>query len=727
MQSPKEIYLSINRHVSAILASLAGKSDDQQLSDAQRQAHALFLEFSQSLSESIAQLEKNAEWDIFSIAFYGETNAGKSTLIETLRILLSEPVKKESQRRFRELVEQHALSERRLDELQQAFDKACALCERAAIELAEANTTYQTAREPLEAQLAELKAILEERRRTASLWQRLLSLFRQSPEQREVAHANEALLGLNARFRQILDSCQKNLDDARSESARTQSDLDRVSQAMAALGQYADGGIIGNGQSDFTKSIQTYVIGQGEQKFALMDVPGIEGKEASVMEEIWRAVRTAHAVFYVTSKAAAPQKGDGKKPGTLEKIKSHLGAQTEVRTIYNKRITNALALGKPELVSDDERDSLADLDRKMADELGDHYRGTIVVSALPAFLAAASCLVPGSLQKKTQRKFDNHLAREDVLQRSGIAEFLSNLEGDISTDYKEKIRRANFNKADQVVQDAAEKIDKVKEESFEPLANQLRKNAKDACRQLDLALAEFERKLNDKAESSIEKFAQTTRAKIYDRIDNDISNDEFKQQFADIVEERQQVLVDKIQPEFNKVIDRFQGQIEKIIDRMEEHARELSALYGNLKAKGLNSKFDLKFDIRSGINYAGLAAAAIGALTLIWNPLGWALIALGVLANVAKAVMSFFSKSYRRGQQRKAVDANLDEITRDMRQGLADSLTRSITEVKEQVGKFHETLHRPAKQVEQICALLNTSAHELNRLSHTIQKKKAFQ
>jgi hypothetical protein len=35
-------------------------------------------------------LEKHAEWDKFTMAFFGETNAGKSTIIESLRILFKE-------------------------------------------------------------------------------------------------------------------------------------------------------------------------------------------------------------------------------------------------------------------------------------------------------------------------------------------------------------------------------------------------------------------------------------------------------------------------------------------------------------------------------------------------------------------------------------------------------------------------------------------------------------
>ncbi|MER0561900.1 hypothetical protein AAA518_10225 [Pseudomonas aeruginosa] len=38
----------------------------------------------------ISYLEKHAEWDNFTIAFFGETNAGKSTIIESLRVLFKE-------------------------------------------------------------------------------------------------------------------------------------------------------------------------------------------------------------------------------------------------------------------------------------------------------------------------------------------------------------------------------------------------------------------------------------------------------------------------------------------------------------------------------------------------------------------------------------------------------------------------------------------------------------
>lgn len=55
-------------------------------------------------SEGLKELESlknNEEWEKFTIAFYGETGAGKSTLIECLRLFFKEPGKMDQQERFK--------------------------------------------------------------------------------------------------------------------------------------------------------------------------------------------------------------------------------------------------------------------------------------------------------------------------------------------------------------------------------------------------------------------------------------------------------------------------------------------------------------------------------------------------------------------------------------------------------------------------------------------------
>lgn len=47
-------------------------------------------EMQKKFSSELEELEHHVEWDTFTIAFFGETNSGKSTIIESLRILFDE-------------------------------------------------------------------------------------------------------------------------------------------------------------------------------------------------------------------------------------------------------------------------------------------------------------------------------------------------------------------------------------------------------------------------------------------------------------------------------------------------------------------------------------------------------------------------------------------------------------------------------------------------------------
>ncbi len=44
----------------------------------------------ETFKNEITELEESSDWDNFCISFFGETNAGKSTIIDTLRIIYNE-------------------------------------------------------------------------------------------------------------------------------------------------------------------------------------------------------------------------------------------------------------------------------------------------------------------------------------------------------------------------------------------------------------------------------------------------------------------------------------------------------------------------------------------------------------------------------------------------------------------------------------------------------------
>ena len=65
---------------------LVGEEENAELSAISSTLKEINAEF----KEEISKLEASSEWDKFCIAFFGETNAGKSTVIESLRIIYDE-------------------------------------------------------------------------------------------------------------------------------------------------------------------------------------------------------------------------------------------------------------------------------------------------------------------------------------------------------------------------------------------------------------------------------------------------------------------------------------------------------------------------------------------------------------------------------------------------------------------------------------------------------------
>lgn len=68
-------------------------SSQAAINEARTSALNILRRMQADLDKQMACLRDNAEWETFTLAFYGETNAGKSTIIETLRILLGEETK----------------------------------------------------------------------------------------------------------------------------------------------------------------------------------------------------------------------------------------------------------------------------------------------------------------------------------------------------------------------------------------------------------------------------------------------------------------------------------------------------------------------------------------------------------------------------------------------------------------------------------------------------------
>jgi len=123
MQNPsstqdRNIHNKVLNDLRELLTQIPQKASNQQISAELSKLEEKIAPDRKQLEKEIQSLQEHAKWDTFTIAFYGETNAGKSTTIETLRMVLGEETKSQSRRKFREIQDRDGLSTSTLTSLE---------------------------------------------------------------------------------------------------------------------------------------------------------------------------------------------------------------------------------------------------------------------------------------------------------------------------------------------------------------------------------------------------------------------------------------------------------------------------------------------------------------------------------------------------------------------------------------------------------------------------------
>ncbi len=420
------------------------------------------------------------------------------------------------------------------------------------------------------------------------------------------------------------------------------------------LEKLQDGAIIGDGRSDFTKKTKSYTLKYNNQSFVLLDVPGIEGDEKKVKEQISDATQKAHAIFYVTKTPAPPQKGEEGKEGTIEKIQKQLDSQTEVYTLYNKPINSPRAL-KDGLIDENEKESLRDLDEKMRAILGKHYKGHQIVSAQAAFYGLSSALLPESDFYKNKQKFlEIFKVEELLLYKSQFKQLGGFITETLLENSRKKIMESNCNKALRVIEKLQKAIATTIDREIDPTIKEIRDKLPETYSNLDRSRDKFVSNLRNSAFDAIDRFKSDLREKMYEHIDRDIEDDECERKFEVELQKGMEELGEDMKGRFEKDGEQFREDIKEDIEQFEEGIKDSLAMLNRINTDS-GFDFDINIDTDSGINGLGLLGSVSGlgfGIFNFWNPVGWASIGLG-LVGVVKSLWSFFDSDYKKSQQKK--------------------------------------------------------------------------
>lgn len=483
-----------------------------------------------------------------------------------------------------------------------------------------------------------------------------------------------------------------------------------------------DGAIIGDGRSDFTLKIQSYPFQYNHQNFVLLDVPGIEGDEQKVIDQISNATQKAHAIFYVTKTPNPPQKGEEGKRGTIEKIQRQLDSQTEVWAIYNKPITSSRAL-KDGLVNENEKESLKILDEKMKGVLGKHYKGHKVVSAQAAFYDLAQALIPGTdFDEKKQKFLEIFKVEELLLYQSHfkpLAEFIAE---ELLENSRAKIIQSNCNKALKVVEELQKAIKTTIEKRIDPGIKETQEHQQEARFNLDRSKEKFILNLTNSAFYEIDQFKSDLGKTMYAHIERKIEDGECKEIFKNELKQRETKLIEDIERRFKECEEQFRGSVGKNIEQLEERVKDSLAIIKRINNLSLNPNSN--FNIDSGIDTIGLFASIGGLILLFLTPIvgEFALIAgVGLaLVGVGKSIWSFFSSRYKKSQQRKKVDKKLDEACEKITEDVKSRIENYKNGALGMIEKLNAGFNKLVDHYERMKGQLKEAHEKLGYISNSI-------
>ncbi|GAA8084418.1 hypothetical protein Kazakh3173_06700 [Helicobacter pylori] len=421
----------------------------------------------------------------------------------------------------------------------------------------------------------------------------------------------------------------------------------------------------------------------------MLDVPGIEGDEKKVIEQISNATQKAHAIFYVTKTPNPPQKGEEGKEGTIEKIQRQLDSQTEVWAIYNKPINSPRAL-KDGLINENEKESLKILNKETKNILGKHYMGYKAVSAQVAFYGLVQALIPETDFDKNKQKFLDFFKEEEwLLYKSRfqpLAEFITE---ELLKNLRAKIIQSNCNKALKAIEKLQEAIEITIEKQIDPTIKEMQEHQQEARFNLDRSKEKFILNLTNSVFYEIDQFKSDLREKMYAHINKNIEDEECKEIFKNELIQGIETLHEDIKWRFRECEKRFDGEIKEDIEQFEERLKDSLIMLDRIN---IDSGFDFSFNINSGINKIGLFASIGGLALLFLTPIVGEIALIGGLVlgamGIFKSVWSFFDSDYKKSQQRKEADKNLDRAC----EIIAENVRNQIESGKKGVSKMIEDL-----------------------------------
>ncbi|UOS12319.1 hypothetical protein MPG06_03980 [Helicobacter pylori] len=354
-----------------------------------------------------------------------------------------------------------------------------------------------------------------------------------------------------------------------------------------------------------------------------------------------------------------------------------------------------------------------------------HYEGYKAVSAQVAFYGLSSALLPETDFYKNKQKFlEIFKAEELLLYKSQFKQLGKFIAGTLLENSRKKIIESNCNKALRVIEKLQKTIAITIDREIDPTIKEIRDKLPETYSNLDHSRNKFVSNLNNSVSKEIERFKTDFRIEMYERIEKGIENKECKEIFENEHEQRTEKLRENIRRCFNECEEQFSKDTKEDIKQFEERIKDSLVMLNRIN---IDSGFEPNFNILSGIDKLGLFSSIGGLALLLMAPvLGGFALAAGIVSGaigVVKSVWGWFSSDYKKSQQKKEVDKNLDKVCGIIEERVRNKIEDAKKGICEKVESLKVRLNDPVVCYERMREGLIKAGEGLWHLSNNIKTR----
>ena len=458
-----------------------------------------------------------------------------------------------------------------------------------------------------------------------------------------------------------------------------------------------DGRSIGEGYKDHTKTIKKIAY----KNINLMDMPGIEGREDKVIQNIHKAVNRSHVVFYVIGTNKEPEKQ------TILKVKEFLKGNVKVYSIINARGKPTSYKYKKELKDKNTLIVEQRVKEKLSDLLNGHYAGNIVVNGYLALLK----------NDRIEQRFINDKEKAIAIFRDkhAIKKFSNIQEVDaiinnLGNEIHDEIIISNTYKFLKSLEIILSKILREKK-NFDSFIKETNRLIDRHLGDVNSIISKYESEIYASLGVNINTMRVELKKVMNKAIDNADSELSIKSRLNSVKQEQRKKLDEDITKLLSSMKDEIEGKIKEFKNRMSLQMSFLN-LKGDFNLESILESLEISFKYVLGqIIDVGLSILGVVVVFGINPILG---VVAGVLALARKIWDWFFGDPDRRKREAKSKSAKkIDSLINDIEKKIRSDLKRELRKVNINTKKPVRQLQESMEGIKNISLAIDEKITEI--------------